>query len=199
MKTIYTVIIILLFSVNSFSQTELIAFKSHSGNMEYFKVDGADNLGGPAIMIDSIFKLNDSTIIEYNSYGWGNSNNGPVYTDTVVNHPICKIPNVPIDSLKGIYYRSNIIFIGFDSVEVDNKKSDSLIIEGDDNEEEEEVFPIVLPNGDNNEVIIDNPIIDQPSRSPINNSTIYFIIVLLSLMTLFITILWYKLKPKLQI
>ena len=71
MKTIITIFFSLFLIVSSIAQTELIAYKSHSGDMAHFKVSGLDNLGGPAIMIDSIVKVNDSTIIEYNSYGWG--------------------------------------------------------------------------------------------------------------------------------
>lgn len=126
MKSII-IILGLVLSTISFGQTELIAYKSHSGNMAYFKAEKLDNLGGPPIRIDSIIKVNDSTIIEYNSYGWGYNNGGPIYTDTVVNHPICKVPVTKVDSLKSTYYRKNIKFIGFDSTSTTDVK-DTVIL-----------------------------------------------------------------------
>ena len=109
MKTFFT----LLFSLSliAFGQTKLIAYKSHSGNMANFSVNGFDNVGMPPIEIDSIILLNDSTIVEIRSA------NGMFFNkDTVVNHPICKIPHLTVDTLKGLYYRTNIEFVGFDTV-----------------------------------------------------------------------------------
>ena len=83
----------------SFGQTELIAYKSHSGNMTYFELSGFDNLGEPPMYIDSIIKLNDSTIVEYLSWG---------LNDTIVNHPVCNMPQAFLDSLKGNYYNNSI-------------------------------------------------------------------------------------------
>jgi hypothetical protein len=127
MKTIFTSFACIFIISAVFGQTELIAYKSHSGNMKFFKATNIDNLGGPPIRIDSIIKVNDSTIIEYNSYGWGTNQGGPVYTDTVTNHPICKLPNNKVDSLKTNYYHSDIKFIGFDSTSTKIEEVDSII------------------------------------------------------------------------
>ena len=65
MKTIYLLFIVMLGTFNAFNQTELIAYKSHSGNMAHFKISGVDNLGGPPMRMDSIIFIIDSTIIVY--------------------------------------------------------------------------------------------------------------------------------------
>jgi hypothetical protein len=124
-----------LFVTNLTAQTELIAFKSHSGNMAYFKPSGADNLGGPPIKMDSIIFINDSTIIEYSSWDWQGRDDHAI-SDTVVNHPICKVPKESIDSLKGIYYRNDIKFIHVDSLLEDSVKIDPSIVETEIIEEE---------------------------------------------------------------
>ena len=106
MKLLFT-LLLFSFSQITFGQTKLIAFKSHSGNMSHFSVEGYDNIGGPIINIHKIELVNDSTIIESFSYG---------VSDTIVNHPICRIPHLTIDTLKGMYYRNDIEFVGFDTV-----------------------------------------------------------------------------------
>ena len=110
MKLLFT--IFFCFSLIAFGQTKLIAFKSHSGNMSNFSMDGFDNLGLPSLSIDTIRLLNDSTIIEIRSRGRGWDER----IDTVVNHPVCKIPHLTVDTLKGMYYRNDIEFVGFDTV-----------------------------------------------------------------------------------
>lgn len=110
MKLLFTVIFSL--SLIGFGQTKLIAFKSHSGAMSNFSIDGIDNIGLPSLSIDTIKYLNDSTIIEIRSRG----NGWDERTDTVVNHPVCKMPHLTVDTLKGVYYRNDIEFVGFDTV-----------------------------------------------------------------------------------
>jgi len=80
--------------------------------MAYFSIDGTDNVGLPSLSIDTIKFLNDSTIIEIRSRGLGWDER----VDTVVNHPVCKIPHLTVDTLKGMYYRNDIEFVGFDTV-----------------------------------------------------------------------------------
>lgn len=105
----------ILFSLSliSFGQTKLIAFKSHSGRLSNFSISGFDNVGMPPILIDTILRLNDSIIVEISSIGWGK---GGEFTDTIINHPVCKNPFLTVDSLKKIYNRDAITYIGFDTV-----------------------------------------------------------------------------------
>lgn len=107
-------LLIFFLSLNGFvfGQTKLIAFKSHAGNMLSFTADGIDNIGLPSLSIDTLKLLNDSTIIEIRSRGRG----WDKQTDTVVNHPVCKIPHLTVDTLKGMYYRRDIEFVGFDTI-----------------------------------------------------------------------------------
>ena len=71
MKINFTRILVLLFTANSISQTELIAFKSHSGDVDNLNSESFDNLGIPPMGIDTIIILNDSTIVEISSRNWG--------------------------------------------------------------------------------------------------------------------------------
>lgn len=96
--------------IKSTAQTELIAFKSHIGSMAYFKTSGVDNLRAPPRIMYSIIFISDSTIIEYSSWDLQGRDDLAI-SDTVVNHPICKVPKTSLDSLKGIYYRIVIKFI----------------------------------------------------------------------------------------
>ncbi len=110
MKLLFTTFFSL--SLIAFGQTKLIAFKSHSGNLSNFSFIELDNVGLPSFSIDTIRLLNDSTIIEIRSRG----NGWDKKIDTVVNHPVCHIPHLTVDTLKGMYYRNDIEFIGFDTV-----------------------------------------------------------------------------------
>ncbi len=72
-----------------------------------------DNLGMPSRVLDTIFLLNDSTIVEI-SKTWGRAYR---MVDTVVNHPICKM-TMGVDSIK-MRYPVDVVFIGFDGVPAD--------------------------------------------------------------------------------
>ena len=192
MKTLFTLVgLLLLLTANS--QTELIAFKSRSGNMAYFKTEKIDNLGGPPIRIDSIIKLNDSTIIEYNSYGWGNNYGGPVYTDTVTNHPICKLPNNKVDSLKGNYYGSDIKFIGFDSTTIKTETIDTVapikIDKTSKTKKHNEIAPVVSNNN--------TP--DNSKMVKTQNLTTYLFSGLIILLIGLTTIIWFANRKKVVI
>ena len=120
MKTFYTILFFCVFSFTSITQTELIAYKSHSGDMDYFLAKSDDNLGLPPSQIDTIIILNDSTIIEISSMHFG-STRGFCQKDTVVNHPMYyNIDNY--EKLKGNYYDTSIVFINYDTLTVKQKK-----------------------------------------------------------------------------
>jgi len=182
-------IVSVLISSFVFGQTELIAFKSRSGNMEYYRLSGFDNLGEPPIYIDSILKLNDSTIVEYLSWGYQN--------DTVVNHPICKLPQSSLDSLKGNYYNFDTQFIDFEkTIVVDTLKKDSVIKAiktfGESEKKDEESTPI--SKGD------DTPVNPSPQiKSVYPTSKIHLLWYgLLGFVVISILMLWFKFKSKLQ-
>ena len=120
MKTIFTLIIGLLFTVNLFSQTELIAYKSHSGNVTQFKPDSYENLGIPPMRIDTIIILNDSTIVEISSRQWS-GRPGFCIKDTVVHHPMYE-KSSDYEKLRGNYYDTTIVFINYDTLTVKQKK-----------------------------------------------------------------------------
>ncbi|UKN00956.1 hypothetical protein K6119_14570 [Paracrocinitomix mangrovi] len=140
----------LFFAFYGNAQTKLIAFKSHSGNMNYFisaiESNSFDmephNLGmAPRKIVqfaqlDTVVKVNDSTAIlvttdkckdEYRPHIdpsiWKEG------TDTVYNHPLWTCGNK--DSIKDVvkrdfHFSNNIdstVFIGFDQIE-EQKKND---------------------------------------------------------------------------
>jgi len=120
MKHFIALIIFLLSTQLASSQTELIACKSHSGNMASFYVDSDDNLGIPPMRIDTIIILNDSTIIEISSRNWSGWP-GFCLKDTVTNHPMYQSKS-DYEKLRGNYYDKSIVFINYDTLTVKQKK-----------------------------------------------------------------------------
>lgn len=119
MKTIYLLSIVMFTSFGMFSQTELIAFKSHSGDLENFKFETYENIGIPPMRIDTIIILNDSTIVEISSRYWSGRPNFCV-KDTVVNHPMYQ-QSSDYKKLRGNYYDTTIVFINYDTLTVKQK------------------------------------------------------------------------------
>jgi len=194
MKT-QLILLLLLFSQFTFAQTELIAYKSHSGNMEHYKLTGFDNLGEPPIYVDSILKLNDSTIVEYFSWGYAN--------DTVVNHPICKLPQSSLDSLKGDYYNYNTRFINFEVINItDTIQKDSVIkaikTYGESEKKKEKqntIVPTNVENPTNTPAPLSN-IIKTPLIQPKTNLLWAIVIALMFIISITI---WLNQKSKLQV
>ena len=120
MNSRYIILLSFFVSFLSIGQTELIAYKSHSGDMANFKTEGFDNLGIPPLRIDTIIILNDSTIIEISSRHW-NGRAGFCLKDTVVNHPKYK-NHTDYKKLRGTYYDTSIVFINYDTLSVKQKK-----------------------------------------------------------------------------
>lgn len=105
-----TVFVFLVITHLCFSQTREIAYKSHSGNMHYFKGDGDGNFGlvEPISILDSIVKINDSTIVQcvnntFKAYSY----------DTIINSKIWLNPYLNLDSIQNQYHQ-NVVFIGFE-------------------------------------------------------------------------------------
>jgi hypothetical protein len=111
MKLLIFCTLISLCTVTLKAQTKYIAYKSHSGDMDYFMSDEQpeDDFGLPPAQMTKIKKINDSTVVEY-AKEWGSNY---TYTDTVVNHIYCSNPNISVDSLKKIY-PNDIEFEGFE-------------------------------------------------------------------------------------
>ena len=98
-----------------FSQTEIIAHKSHSGKMGTFSIfapnDGS-RFGLPPMFMDSIKRISDSTVVEF-------ARQGGFFIDTVTHHQYCSDPNISLDSLRKLY-PSDTRFIGFEEAKKDS-------------------------------------------------------------------------------
>ena len=107
-KNLSLAICLLIFPIATFSQTKLIAHKSHSGSLSDFEVtQSSDNFGLPQQILKSITWLSDTSVLEKGEH-WGRE-----YVDTVYNHIYCNNPNISIDSLKKLY-SDHVEFINFD-------------------------------------------------------------------------------------
>jgi hypothetical protein len=102
--------VIFLFAIgtclSAFTQTAIIAHKSHSGNAATFVIDPSTNFGAIEIQQPMITKINDTTIIIYDQYGG---------VDTVYNDPFFSKKNISIDSLNNSSFRY-YHFINFDTL-----------------------------------------------------------------------------------
>jgi hypothetical protein len=114
MKSIFLTLALLSITIGTtFSQTKMIAHKSHSGKNKTFNADFSTNNFGiePTLTrVDSIRKISKSTIILYTTLG----------ADTV-NDP--KYASLPVDSLRKIYSAGSqrIKFIGFEKKKATKK------------------------------------------------------------------------------
>ncbi|KQK24698.1 hypothetical protein AR438_16075 [Chryseobacterium aquaticum] len=142
MKNLYILIqfIMLLWSCKAFSQTKLISYKSHSGDMKYFEKSIVEdsynvnysNLGvAPERFVtnsklDSVIIINDKKSVMVTSLFCKNRRNGNTEKwkagrDTVYNHAIFSSEN--IDSVKNILRRDynfqndidSTVFLKYDS------------------------------------------------------------------------------------
>jgi hypothetical protein len=90
-----------------YSQTDIIAYKSHSGTKTKHKIISDDNFGGPqfshGFLIDTIRRLNDSIVLTIGKYG----------IDSLCHHPYLNDTNVSIETLQNLY-EPRIKFVGFE-------------------------------------------------------------------------------------
>lgn len=140
----FTVFLItLLMSVALVAQTKVIAFRSHSGNMNYFSSAEPDNLGEPPLELDSIVWVSDSTVMEYYSSGIGEK-----AVNTINNHPYCNDTTISYDSLKSIYPR--VVLVGFDSTSQRHSSPAANSLKKNDKHtkknQEQESSPILNPD-----------------------------------------------------
>ncbi|TND01483.1 MAG: hypothetical protein FD123_4254 [Bacteroidetes bacterium] len=106
-------LLFLLFAgISASAQTKRIAHKSHSGSDITFTNAGPDEFGdpGPMTRLDSVFRINDSTVVTVSAMIWPP---GPNQRDTMVRHPYFNDPKIGVDSLRKIYPK--VVFVGFDN------------------------------------------------------------------------------------
>ncbi|MCH2231511.1 MAG: hypothetical protein MK105_14325 [Crocinitomicaceae bacterium] len=77
-----TFILLIIWTSNLISQTNIISNKSHSGNLAEVNLE-KDNFGMPAIEIDSIIYHGNNCIIEVSTHVY----KGSSIKDTVCDHP----------------------------------------------------------------------------------------------------------------
>ena len=105
MKTLLSIFILL--AGTTFSQTTLIAHKSHSGNASTFTFADPGNFGAielfnqmpsmPLPVIVKVTKLSDSTVI------MTSKQEEILKTDTIYRHPIFNDANMSVDTMRVIY------------------------------------------------------------------------------------------------
>jgi len=174
MKTIF-IALFSLFTTAALAQTKLIAFKSHSGNMNNFNIalendvfnNEGSNFGNPPFRtiyyLDSVVYISRSTAVlvkkEY-QYPWGGSKDSAkfirIQKDTVHNDPIFS-KNHLLDSIRHLlkansfyeYDTKKTVLIGYDNKKSSEKKKDRL---NNNKPKEDNVSPIVttINNGPGN-------------------------------------------------
>jgi len=98
----------MLLAGTTFSQTTLIAHKSHSGNASTFAFADPGNFGAieidqhlrqsmPLPVIVKVTKLSDSTVI------MTSKQEEILKTDTIYRHPIFNDANISVDTMRAIY------------------------------------------------------------------------------------------------
>jgi len=224
-------LILIYFSILTpiiYAQTELIAYKSHSGNMINYKLTGFDNLGNPpmdryliipdpitckpkfpisetiflnGLNSDSIVKINDSTIITY----YTQKDYQPLNKDStsLINHPICSQDLNTFDSLDGKYFYNGIVLINFEKYNKtikDSLQTDSIIKIDDILRETMHQNENInsIPTINKNETPPSIPYKNSITIEPINNLYILWL-VLFGFVIIFSLTLWFKFKPKLQV
>jgi hypothetical protein len=108
MMTISGIVIagmLLVASTGAFSQTGMIAHRSHSGSGASFDPRGGDGFGLPPKHIDSVVRISDTSTLEFSNYG----------ADTVYNGNAWNDPKLSLDSLQRAFPK--IRFIGFEEAE----------------------------------------------------------------------------------
>ena len=148
MKTFLSILTILILHTFSFSQTKLIALKSHSGSVNQIDLNSNDNFGNPSpiyFVRQVIFKkVNDSLIYKYSmgpQYCAIDTNNNdtsvrdenvfPGYTikftdtlscDTIREHAVLLNNELSLDEIKS-QMGTKAIYDGFESTEKLDKNS----------------------------------------------------------------------------
>ena len=117
MKTLLPIFVLL--AGTAFSQTTLIAHKSHSGTASTFAFADPGNFGLPPTRLVKVTKVNDTVVV------LAHDNFARQWTDTIYNHPVFSDPNIPVDSMKKMYY-DGVEFKGFEKKVVEPMPEDTL-------------------------------------------------------------------------
>jgi ATP-dependent Zn protease len=168
----------LVLSGYNFAQTKLIAYRSHSGNMNYFSTAEPDNLGNPPMMFDTLFLINDSMMIRTNTREGGTNSK----IDTITNPYYCKKPQAYIDSARAPWSYQTVI------VKEDEKNKKKPAAESKENkvEQQNEVISPVDNNTDNSDGL-------QPAQSSMLN---YFLISLAPFLVFIGGFVWFANRSK---
>ena len=205
MKIIITTLILGLSAIASHSQTKLIAFKSHSGNLAYFTPSSNHVLGLPSFRIDTVIKV-DSSIVEIGgrgSYGWGRQ------VDTIKAHPYCYLPEYTLKDLKSSY-PYDVIFLGFDkkkdakakketAVIIDNANPSLLDTQVDSSEQKKMDSEILPVKEEQDKLIIEKSKEKIKSKSERSSMIPILLIVIFSLSTTFGIYFWKRGKEQIII
>ena len=108
---------VLAISMNSFTQTKIIALKRHSANIEHINNERFHNFGDYNFrVIDTIEYLEKGSVVEkgYSSFG--------VFYDTVKKHWNFKDYNYSVEELKNMYGSSTVL-TNLDLYEKERKKA----------------------------------------------------------------------------
>jgi len=110
----------LFISGSAFSQTNVIAAKSHA-SAQVVDNNDLDNFGepGPMRFIAEVKYLKDDCIVEKYNVEW--SDHDTEY-DTICDHPFLQAGTIDIDRIKAMYPEETI-FKRFDKIDLNTKKS----------------------------------------------------------------------------
>lgn len=98
MRRSLTYCLSMLLAASAFSQTRLIAHKSHSGSpMSYASDAPSGNFGNPPPIPRIIEKVNDTTVVVH-IQEWSDTTD--VTVDTLYNDPVFSNPNITVDSMR---------------------------------------------------------------------------------------------------
>ena len=168
----------LVLSSYNFAQTKLIAYRSHSGDMNYFTTAEPDNLGNPPMTFDTLFLVNDSMMIRHVS-----KEGRPDYrVDTITNPYYCKKPEVYADSTRAPWSYETVIV---KEKNKDKKKPAAAANENKSIDENDAIVPV--ESDDNNSDGL------QPAQGSMMN---YFLLSLSPLLIFMGGFMWFVNRSK---
>lgn len=168
----------LVISGYNFAQTKLIAYRSHSGDMNYFTTAEPDNLGNPPMVFDTLFLINDSMMIRQVSREGSNH----AQIDTITNTYYCKKPQAYADSTRAPWSYETVIV---KEKNKDKKKPAAQVNEKKAVDENDAIVPV--KSIDNNSDGL------QPSQSSMMN---YFLLSLSPLLVFMGGFIWFANRSK---
>jgi hypothetical protein len=166
----FCIILFIIISTSCFAQTKLIAFKSHSGNMDNFNIslenelfnEEGSNFGNPPYKkiyhLDSIIYISESVSVlvkrEY-QYPWNGSKDSAEFIkttkDTLLNDPVFtkkhSLDNIRHLLKKQLFYEydtKNTILVGYDKKKTIKKKDNN----GNNTNKKNSIAFIVTTNKD---------------------------------------------------